>query len=552
MPTPKAGLLFVNKTSSSKSLSNSKGDLDGLREIHKHVQKSRDYEKERENRRQLKRARLLPLGWVPISVAPKQAPVAIALPTPPETPAVKDVRPLVTTNLGAVRQQQEDGSLNEADEQQDESPALSVVMPTAGSIEPFGQFQVPMNAEKYRILDYFCRRFFPAVTRSDMVAFMGHPRDSSTNPAIQLVRRAVSDELHVLALLSAASARMQFVEGSHFSRPEVPERLASATLQRLRQYLAMGKPVTHELVQSILYLWAVESYRTNWEAVRTHGAMIMHLADTYLGGFRNLEPYMKRMLWIADRFQAAATQSPPLIRERWETEDLAPQQYASVSIALHALGKQPMGSGLGDISATYADDFRTLLDRVLDLCSVVQCHWIGISQHPMIPDRQWTTARSFFVGDELLTFTGIPSADREGSRLQECMRLALIIWMAFVPASYATASPTLTLRAAVDTSALRNTLAELLDGANGRRVDSNEILFLFWVAALGAVSSEVGEIQEWFAVQFQRLAKQLGIFSWGDFVPVQERFLMLDPLRAGNLTKLAWLLQRAVHADVGS
>ena len=98
----------------------------------------------------------------------------------------------------------------------------------------------------------------------------------------------------------------------------------------------------------------------------------------------------------------------------------------------------------------------------------------------MIPDRQWTTARSFFVGDELLTFTGIPSPDREDSRLQECMRLALIIWMAFVPASYATASPTLTLRAAVDTSALRNTLAELLDAnsaAEGEFLESHSRTF---------------------------------------------------------------------------
>ena len=173
-----------------------------------------------------------------------------------------------------------------------------------------------MNPEKHRILDYFVVRFFPAVTRTDVAAFMGYPRVSSTTPAVEVVRRALSDELHVLALLAAAGARMKFIERYyHFPRDDLPERLADGTLRLLRQYLAQEKPITYELVQTILYLWAYESYRRNWTAVMPHAKMTMYLVDNHLGGLRNLDPPMQRMLWMYDRFQAAATQSPHLIKE---------------------------------------------------------------------------------------------------------------------------------------------------------------------------------------------------------------------------------------------
>ncbi|KIX06076.1 uncharacterized protein Z518_04050 [Rhinocladiella mackenziei CBS 650.93] len=124
-----------------------------------------------------------------------------------------------------------------------------------------------MNAEKYQILEYFVLRFFPAVTRMDMIVFMGHPRLSSANPAIQVIRNSLADELHLLALLTTTSARMKYVDKFHFARADLPERLADVSLRLLRRYLAQGRPVTQELIQSILYLWAIESYRRNWDAL---------------------------------------------------------------------------------------------------------------------------------------------------------------------------------------------------------------------------------------------------------------------------------------------
>ncbi|OAP56065.1 hypothetical protein AYL99_09244 [Fonsecaea erecta] len=555
----KAGLLFVNKTASSKSLSNSRGDLEGSRQIHKHVQKSRDYEQEKENRRKLKRARLFSLGWAPVSVAPRQTPASAPLSdAPPPSPGIRSValrpRVLQRRETGSDCCTTPDGSKH--DTPKHDTPKLSLIMPAAGSLDPFGQFTVPMNLEKHRILEYFVLRFFPAVTRSDIVAFMGHPRAASSSPAVQVVRRASADEVHVLALLAAASARMKFVDRYHFSRADLPERLADATLRLLRSYLGHARPITHELVQSILYLWAVESYRRNWEAVWTHGKMIMYLCNQHLGGFHNLNPYMRRMLWLADRFQAAATQSPPLIKERWETERLTPQQHTCAVAALRLEhGKQPMGWGFTETNSVFSEHFQKLLDAVVELSCVIHCHWIGVTEQALIPKQDWAVARSYFVADELINFREDIAGESAKSpisgepHLQDCIRLALIVWMAFIPTCvpYAASAAILALRAAVDAKPLRDRLGRIISSRHEHPASLKEQTMLLWVAGLGAVASELVDNQEWFAVQFQRLAKKLGISSWEDFMPIQERFLLLEHLKAGNLVKLEWLLQRAVH-----
>lgn len=550
------GLLFVNKTSFSRSFSNNKGDAEDLKEIYQHAQKSRDYEEERETRKRLRRSRLLSSGRTPIAVAPRQVPSAATLPTPPETPISNGVRPLAIAFNGMGSEQLDHGHCKST-LRENGVPSLSLVTPSGSSREPFGQFNISMNAEKYRILEYFVRRFLPAATRSNAGAFMGQSQASPTSPAVQLVRSALSDELHVLALLSAASGRMKFVEGLQFSRADLPERLADATLRLLRSYLAQGKPISHELLQTIFYLWSVESYRRNWENVHTHGKMILYLADNNLGGFRNMDPQLQRMLWIADRFQAAATQTPPLIKERWKTERLLPHQYSCAVKGLQKNNiKQPMGYGFVEVGGLFTPGFRLLLESVLDLCCIIHCHWVDFPEQDLIPDRHWAIGRSYFIIDELITFSvyerGSRPLDREG-KMQDCVRLALIIWMAFVPTSfpYAAAAKLPFLRAAVDAKALRNMLEGLLGDISDQAFGESEQLLLFWVAGLGAMTSAVDEGQEWFTVQFQQLAKRLGVLSWDQFALLQERFLMLDTLKLGNLTRLKWLLQRAVHANVG-
>lgn len=555
----KVGLLFVNKTSSSKSLSNSKADSQDLREINQHVQKSRDLGRERQNRRRVKRSSILPLGWT--SLSPTHSPSHLLLPSPTNPVLHATDQPRSTVDKAAldisIPKSCDDSTANHGHDPP--SPLLQVIRPSRSSVEPFGQFRVSMDAEKHRILQYFVFKFFPAVTRLDIVSFIGFNQKNHASPAIQILRNSLSDELHFLALLTAASARMKYVEQYHFARADLPERLADATLRLLRRYLAQSRPVTQELLQSILYLWAVESYRRNWDAVLMHGKMIMHLCNTHFGGFQNLNPYLRRMLWVADRFQAAATARPPLVEERWETEEVTPEQSAHAIRSLREDGREPNGRGFSQNSVHFSHKFGMVVDAVVNLAHVIQCHWAaGLGGMSRLPDRDWAVARSYTLSDELLSFrddvVGNAAHSHRDSRIQDCVRLALIVWLAFVPAS-APYSPAdhetgaLTIRAAIDARPLRNRLNSLINYYESVPASKEEELLLFWVAGLGAVASELVENQEWFAVQFQRYARKLTVYSWDDFVEVNDAYLLLDRLQQSNHTKLSWLLQRAIYAE---
>lgn len=556
MSANKVGLLFVNKTPTSKSLSNSKADSQDLREINQHVQKSRDLGKERQNRKRVKRSSI-PLGWTSLSSLP--------LPTPDSGACITDKPRSVVVELEVedaleTPKECDDRITTQSPKTRSHDPPsqlLQILRPTQSSVEPFGQFRVSMDAEKQRILQYFVLKFFPAVTRLDIVSFIGFNQKTPTSPAIQIIRNSLSDELHFLALLTATSARMKYVEQYHFARADLPERLADATLRLLRRYLAQSRPVTQELLQSILYLWAIESYRRNWDAVLMHGNMIMHLCNTHFGGFQNLNPYLRRMLWVADRFQAAATARPPLVEERWETDELTPDQSAHAIRSLREGGREPNGRGFAQARAQFSPKFATVVDAVINLAHVIQCHWAGVGIESHLRDRDWAVARSYTLSDELLSFKddvwNAANSHRD-SRIQDCVRLALIVWLAFVPAS-APYSPAnhetgaLIIRAAIDARPLRNRLGSLISHFEAVPASKDETLLLFWVAGLGAVASELIENQEWFAVQFQRYARKLSMYSWDDFVEINDAYLLLDRLQQPNHTKLSWLLQRAIYAE---
>jgi hypothetical protein len=155
MPTHKAGLLFINKTSSSRSLSNSKSDAD-LKEIHKHVQKSRDFDREKEIRRQARKARLSSYGWAPIRVAPRIAAAGDGIQPPPVVPSDSTNRLTDIATKPDIDRDKDDKGLAVdciAKRHGDYAVHPGAITPRNSSLEPFGQFRVPMNSEKHQVLD---------------------------------------------------------------------------------------------------------------------------------------------------------------------------------------------------------------------------------------------------------------------------------------------------------------------------------------------------------------------------------------------------------------
>ncbi|KAI9877194.1 MAG: hypothetical protein M1823_007143, partial [Watsoniomyces obsoletus] len=152
---------------------------------------------------------------------------------------------------------------------------------------------------------------FPAISRSDTPAFFTGPVFPGQQAAAQMIRDCLTDEMQSYALLTASSARMKFLTRTPLSQADLPEQYADTTMHLLRKHLARNETVDERLILTIFFLWAIESYRRDWEAVRIHREMIKYLYTEHLGGFHSLSYHLRKMIWFGDRFQATATATPP-------------------------------------------------------------------------------------------------------------------------------------------------------------------------------------------------------------------------------------------------
>ena len=437
----------------------------------------------------------------------------------------------------------------------DSSPGseLAQVIPERGTVEPFGVWRTSLDNERYRILQYFVLEMFPAVSRADTAPFFPGPASHSQQAVTQMIRDCLTHEMHTYALLTASSARMKFLTRASFSQADLPEQYADKTMILLRKHLSENRPVDERLILTIFFLWAIESYRRDWAAVRTHQEMIKYLYKTHLGGFHNLSYHLRKMIWFGDRFQATATATPPVIEESWTPEDITPAVVSKVLEAIQATGQAPMGTAFTDFSlAFFTSDFRLLVQDVIVLASIVQCYWAGIQgSHP---DADWVNGRSHAMLDKLLFFTD--TRDITGWRfavlLQDCVRLALITWLAFVGSpttgvASQSVKDNIKIRVAVDARPLRRRFAALIAQMHDSMPDderrSIDRLFL-WIAGLGGVASEMKENIDWFCDRFRELAEKLEIHSWDAFTGVASGFLWLDRLEAVNGFRLRNVLER--------
>lgn len=284
-----APLLFINKTSQSASLSNSRSDRTSRKKINQHVQQTRDLDSERHARIQRLKPTGFTSGYGPLrALSASVVSQTITLPSPLSSP------------LEAISFVGDAPSVISEDDKTEKvlrESELVKVIPARGTVEPFDVCRVSLDNERYRILQYFVLEMFPTISRSDTPAFFtgaGSPGQEVVN---QMIRDCLTDEMHTYALLTASSGRMKFLTKAPFSQPDLPERYADMTMRLLRRHLSENGPVDERLILTIFFLWAIESYRRDWKAVRTHQEMIKHLYTTHLGGFQNLSYHLRRMIW---------------------------------------------------------------------------------------------------------------------------------------------------------------------------------------------------------------------------------------------------------------
>jgi hypothetical protein len=438
-------------------------------------------------------------------------------------------------------------------------------VPQGGSVEPFGLCPVPLDNEKWRVLQYFVHETLPVLCRSDILGFYVGTTAPTPQSMLQAVRNALSEELTTYALLTVSSGRMKFVSRASFSQPNLHEFMTDALLKSLQRRLNQAQPVDEILLLAIYLLCAAETYRKDWSAVQIHQKMLRHLYTTYLGGFHGITYYLRRMIWLQDRFIAMARATVPLVEvvcpARMDAIDqgVPPTVRSRVLRAIEANAQTPMGTNIIDCPPQlFCPAFSQLLNETTMLACILQCHWTGIRDS--LPDHLWTHARIQIMLDRFLLYVDPrqpPATSELAILLQECVRISVITWLAFA-SSPATGTDVRSFdlnmksRAAADARPLRQLLTAL---ENKMDVDfrlpehhKNWIDQLtFWLMGLGALASELKDNIDWFSSRFLRVASAMKpeVDSWEAFAPVGHRFLWLDRLEKVNDYRLAKLFETA-------
>ena len=267
-----------------------------------------------------------------------------------------------------------------------------------------------------------------------------------------------------------------------------------------------------------------------------------------------MRPCSDKPCRFGDRFQATATATPPVIEEEsWEPQDIAPGVVARVMRALEANGQAPMGAAFGAYSIRFfTPEFRILVHEITVLACVVQCYWTKIQES--LPDPDWISGRSHAMLDKLLFFrdTRPKETSSFATLLQDCVRLALITWLAFVGSPMTgVASKSLTdnikIRVAADARPLRQQFALLIARARESLSEDQQHpidRLCLWIAGLGGVASEFKANIQFFLEHFRTLAERLDVDSWTSFTRIGRSFLWLDRLEAVNGFRLTRVLKR--------
>ena len=237
--------------------------------------------------------------------------------------------------------------------------------------------------------------------------------------------------------------------------------------------------------------------------------------------------------------------------ESWEPQEIPPSEVSRVLKAIVATGQEPMGAAFGEYTILcFTAEFRVLLHDVTVLACVVQCYWTRIQDS--LPDADWIYGRSHAILDKLLFFKDTTSEDMSGFAvlLQDCVRIALITWLAFVGSPMTgvasrSVKDNIKIRVAADARPLRQQFALLIGQASNSEYRQPLIDRLcLWIAGLGGVASEVKANIQFFLEHFEALAKRLHVDSWASFTRIGNSFLWLDQLEAVNGFRLTRLLKR--------
>ena len=324
----KRTFLFVNKDSTSKSLSNSKSDDIKLSEINRHVQRARE-------RRLRKRIKITSsthrlVGFKKVDSSDESSPdhslspssdTVLASSTIATTTAAKPSSDISGTgSIDSTRSTRDD-------DEEVEGEIFSVIAYNNSSAHPYGAPAIAIDSYtgsiigvddyKQSVLEYFTTIWMPStdhIPADCQVTGFTPVWPNDGNLSFGIVRDVLQapDDISMYSLLSAATRRMQIVNKMTLPHPDLPELYNFKAIQALRKHISLKKPATERLILDLSYLMLAELYVKSPSRSDVYWQMARSLISL-CGGLHKIQAFTAQAALAYDYFIAVGTVTMPAL-----------------------------------------------------------------------------------------------------------------------------------------------------------------------------------------------------------------------------------------------
>ena len=476
--------LFVNKTAKSKSLSHSKPEE--RFNIHSHVHSK--YHKGKKNG---KRSR-------PLLKSSHTQPLKAAEDHVPE----RD-RTIRIQNI--------------------ESMALIsslISQPAVGEPDPFDCATVDIDRREHRLLQYpfssLVRISFPAEAMDlnpEAVSFKNFRHRQAINDRLQ---RCVVDQLTLFSTLAYCANCLQWAVGERAIPDRPAEYYMLKAIEVLKERLAKPNPEPDSwLILSIYALSVSDMWAGNYEASTSHMGIIRYFV-MQVGGLKSLTPYLMESLILGDKYLAIGKFAPPVLPFDWDPGRYSKRKWIDLTVDFDfaALGIAKLASGFLKLQQdTLCPELKAIVADIVEAVQVAHC--LDNSRRTL--DRN--SDRWLFLRHQAFVCRLLMLASESGS-IQECCRIAVLVWLLKVTAYFGAAR-----RAKELLPRLKATLASLDDEDLHAEPEAK---LVFWIECLGAMTAEYTAERDWFLGRVVQSATLLNIqIEKGEVWRVLEQYLLL-------------------------
>lgn len=537
--------LFVNKNEKSVSLSNSRYDKTSA--INRHVQRWRS-----QRHRDKKRQTFCDTGQQASSKVTED--VKLNLDTPQlssfTTPSDVTTNSLESLEIISPSNSSDDASIQELDDIDSEADQTAVILKANFSegacVDPFNCTAIRLDQNVQSILQYYIAFSVPSRERSqNQTRTRGcFFKLGDELPAVkEVVHGCLFNKMHMYALLTATSARMEEVSLVNLRRKNTARYFMNKALKHVRAYLTArdDQTVDKQVILDIFYLCVCEWYLQNYQAALTHLKAVGHLMKT-LDGNAFFDRFITETVSYNDIFLSVETSTPPLFPLDWDGPTMPPERRTTISQDLGALlTYRRMGRGFTDPAQNHIFSFEmnTIVFEIVPWMDVAQYTWICRAKDP--EDSEWVCKKGQALLHRLLSCR-VPRLDQPDlplkRRYEECCRILLIIMISYISTQMAWRSGAMNL-------------ARLKRALHGVDRDWGSIplnCMLLWVLLCAAFVAEGTSNERWFLSRAEPVAKDLQITTYDRLHELMCQYFYSSRLQQGILRKLLGALGREDQA----